>query len=114
MTHICHAHQCSVPVPPAMFMCKKHWYALRKPLRDAVWATYRPGQEVDKRPSMAYLAVQQWAIGELAFRPHDEEAARDAAPYLLTAQALRERVIAEGGPDPLEGLVKKIPVDGEL
>jgi hypothetical protein len=44
-----------------MFMCKQHWFSLPKPLRDAVWATYRPGQEIDKRPSVEYLAAARAA-----------------------------------------------------
>lgn len=49
--HHCHAHGCTRAVPPKLFMCKSHWYALPKPVRDAVWREYRPGQERDKRPS---------------------------------------------------------------
>jgi len=37
---------------------------LPKTLRDKVWASYRPGQEVNLTPSREYLAmaleVQQW------------------------------------------------------
>jgi len=55
--HICHHPDCKVPVPPKMLACQKHWFALPRPLRAAVWAAYRPGQEVDKRPSDEYLAV---------------------------------------------------------
>lgn len=38
-----------------MFMCKVHWRMVPRALRDAIWATYRPGQERDKTPSDAYL-----------------------------------------------------------
>jgi hypothetical protein len=38
-------------------------------LRDKIWATYRPGQEIDATPSAAYLAaaaeVQAWIREEL-------------------------------------------------
>ena len=78
MTHACHAHGCTTPVPPAMFMCRRHWHSLRKPLRDAIWREYRSGQEPTKDPSPRYLAVQRLAIAEVAFKPHDEEAARVA------------------------------------
>jgi len=57
MAHTCHAIGCSVPVPPKMFMCKKHWSMVPKSLRDAIWANYRPGQEIDKRPSAEYVRV---------------------------------------------------------
>jgi hypothetical protein len=66
--HLCHADGCRIPVPPRMFMCRGHWYSLPKPLRDAIWATYRPGQEVRKDPSPEYLAAAQAAIGYLAAR----------------------------------------------
>ena len=64
--HRCHARACKAPVPPKMFMCKQHWYMLPKDTRDAVWANYRPGQEVDKSPSMDYLNVAMGAIAWLA------------------------------------------------
>ena len=108
MTHTCHAAGCDLPVPSAMFMCKRHWYALRKPLRDAIWAEYRRGQEVDKAPSLRYLAVQKQAIGELAFRPNDEAAAAVAAPYLLLAKHYQGECIAAGLGDPLPPLPGKV------
>lgn len=47
-----------------MWGCKTHWFTLPKRLRDRIWATYRSGQEIDKRPSETYLdaakAVQEW------------------------------------------------------
>lgn len=64
--HHCHARGCKTAVPPKMFMCKRHWYMLPKRLRDAVWATYRPGQEVTKDPSDMYMAVSREAIEWLA------------------------------------------------
>lgn len=62
--HHCHWPGCKQQVPPAMWGCKKHWFRLPKPLRDEVWAAYRPGQEANLTPSAAYLKVarkvQQW------------------------------------------------------
>lgn len=62
--HRCHWPNCKVPVPPKLWGCKKHWFTLPKALRDRIWATYRPGQEIDKNPSAEYLeaarAVQDW------------------------------------------------------
>ena len=60
--HACHATGCDVVVPPRLFMCKKHWFALPKPMRDAVWAAYRPGQEVTRDPSREYLEASRAAI----------------------------------------------------
>ena len=38
-------------------MCKRHWFMLPKALRDEIWRTYRPGQEIDKNPSAEYMAA---------------------------------------------------------
>ena len=85
-------------------MCREHWFSLSKPLRDAIWKEYQPGQEQTKRPSIRYLAVQQRAIGELVFKPNDEAAAVLAAPYLLRSHKFRVLAIATGEGDPLEGI----------
>ena len=53
---------CKTPVPPKMFMCRSHWFRLPKPMRDAVWSVYRPGQEIDKDPSPEYINVTTRAI----------------------------------------------------
>lgn len=62
--HTCHWPDCKKKVPPAMWGCYQHWMALPKRLRDKIWASYEPGQEVDLTPSEAYLAVarevQKW------------------------------------------------------
>lgn len=62
--HHCHWPGCEKQVPPAMWGCKEHWFKLPRDLRNKVWATYRPGQEIDQRPSDAYMqvanAVQAW------------------------------------------------------
>lgn len=57
MPHKCHWPGCPKAVPPAMWGCKNHWFALPLALRRRVWGAYRPGQEIDKRPSEAYLEV---------------------------------------------------------
>lgn len=57
--HHCHWPGCEQQVPPAMWGCKAHWYALPKDLRDKVWRAYRPGQEATMTPSRAYLDVAQ-------------------------------------------------------
>jgi hypothetical protein len=47
-----------------MWGCSKHWFMLPRQLRNAVWRTYVPGQEITKTPSNEYLAVakevQSW------------------------------------------------------
>jgi hypothetical protein len=66
MEHKCHWPTCTVEVPPKMWGCKKHWFRLPQRIRTAIWAAYRPGQEVDKNPSEAYLdaamKAHQWAL----------------------------------------------------
>lgn len=62
--HGCHWPGCTQQVPPAMWGCKEHWFRLPKRLRDRIWATYRPGQEVSLTPSAEYIEaaedVQNW------------------------------------------------------
>jgi len=62
--HCCHWPGCEKQVPPAMWGCKTHWFKLPKALRNRIWATYKPGQEVTATPSDEYLAaaydVQKW------------------------------------------------------
>lgn len=62
--HHCHWPGCTEKVPPARWGCRTHWYRLPKPIRDAIWRSYNPGQEISKRPSQAYLdaatAAQDW------------------------------------------------------
>lgn len=47
-------------------MCSYHWGQLPKPYRDKVWKHYRQGQEIDKKPSKAYLLAAQEAIDYMA------------------------------------------------
>lgn len=62
--HHCHWPGCDKQVPPAMWGCKAHWFKLPRGLRNKIWATYQPGQEVDGTPSERYLKVarevQEW------------------------------------------------------
>lgn len=60
--HTCHATGCDLAVPPKMFTCRRHWFRLPKSYRDAIWATYRPGQEVTKDPSPEYLEAARAAV----------------------------------------------------
>ena len=66
--HTCHAMHCDTPVPPRRLMCRKHWYMVPKPLRDAVWAEYTPGQERRKDPTREYLTVARRAINAVAVK----------------------------------------------
>lgn len=57
--HHCHWPDCKREVPPKMWGCITHWRKLPKHLRDKIWATYRPGQEITKTPSRGYVIVAQ-------------------------------------------------------
>lgn len=59
--HTCHWPGCQVAVPPRLWGCRAHWFALPRRLRAAIWRTYRPGQELTKDPSPAYLAAAKEA-----------------------------------------------------
>ena len=54
MKHTCHWPTCTTKVPPRMWGCKRHWFMLPEEIREEIWATYREGQEIDKKPSLAY------------------------------------------------------------
>ena len=108
--HVCHAHGCGKAVPPRMFACRGHWASVRPALQRAVWREYTEGQEVTKRVSLRYLAVQQRAVAELAFRPNDEKAAEQAMPYLLASEKFRRAAIDAGLGDPLQGVVRTPPL----
>jgi hypothetical protein len=60
--HLCHAEGCPVEVAPKMLMCFKHWKMVRPAIQAKIWKEYRPGQEIDKRPTAQYLEVMEEAI----------------------------------------------------
>lgn len=64
--HFCHARGCGREVPPKLLMCPQHWRMVPFRLQKAVYATYRPGQEVTKMPSAAYLLAAREAIEAVA------------------------------------------------
>lgn len=68
MAHTCHATGCTKRVPPEMFACRAHWFALPKHLRDHIWLTYRAGQCDDWRISHAYAKAAREAVRYLAER----------------------------------------------
>lgn len=57
MSHTCHWAGCKREVPPAMWGCRTHWFTLPRGLRNDVWRTYVPGQEIRKDPSEEYIEV---------------------------------------------------------
>ena len=101
--HHCHWPDCENPVPPSMWGCKFHWFKLPARLRSRIWATYRPGQEIGKTPSAAYLAVakevQDWIVAQgiearsdetpQAVQPEGREPGPKDAPKTSVQQAGR-------------------------
>lgn len=61
MIHTCHAPNCTIPVPPELFACKQHWNQIPRMLRAKIWAAYRPGQEITKKPSPAWMEAARQA-----------------------------------------------------
>lgn len=64
--HRCHATACNTIVPPAMFMCKRHWFMLPIEKRTMIWSVYVPGQEERMDPTDDYLRVAMEVIDWLA------------------------------------------------
>jgi hypothetical protein len=64
--HLCHAEGCTLAVPPRLLMCRRHWRMVPSSLQNDVWRQYRPGQETDKRPSLAYQRAAEAAIAAVA------------------------------------------------
>lgn len=61
--HDCAVRPCPVRIPRRMLMCVGHWRQVPKPLQDAVWATYKPGQERDgEQPSHDYRIAMHAAV----------------------------------------------------
>lgn len=79
MPHTCHAAGCQKRVPEAMFMCRAHWFSLPKAMRDAIWATYRPGQEDDKSITPEYSRTAQECVRLIAKREGKSEGEIDIA-----------------------------------
>ena len=65
-THLCPWPGCQIEVPRRMWGCRAHWYRVPKSLRNRIWATYVPGQEVTMTPSREYVlaakAVRDWIV----------------------------------------------------
>jgi len=67
MKHFCHWPKCETEVPPAMWGCKFHWLKLPKEIRNLIWETYIPGQEITKTPSVEYLQAARIAQDWIKF-----------------------------------------------
>ena len=88
--HVCHATGCNTKVPPKMLMCRRHWFMVPKPLRDAVWREYRPGQEIRKDPTDEYMDVQRQAV-EAVERAESAPAGRERVRQAMGAKGRSTR-----------------------
>lgn len=95
MIHRCHAFGCQVPVDPRYFMCPHHWRRVPRPLKIGIWRHYRPGQEIDKRPSPAYLEAAQAAIVAVADAEGTGDACRAHYARLRSAGAQAVGALAD-------------------
>lgn len=88
MSHTCHWPGCKVPVPPKMWGCRSHWFRLPQSLRNAIWRTYVPGQEIAKTPSAEYVAaatlVQAWIAGKMTVKPDGSVTVHEDIPVRIT------------------------------
>lgn len=65
--HTCHAKGCGKQVPPAFFMCGRHWKMVPYKLQQAVWREYNAGQEDGNADvSEMYLKVTDEAVAYVA------------------------------------------------
>ena len=62
MAHTCHATGCEKECKPEFWGCAKHWFMVPKRIRDRIWATYRPGQCDDWKPSREYCMAAKEAV----------------------------------------------------
>lgn len=60
--HTCHVGYCAVKVPPAMLMCRRHWFSVPQALQRAVWAEYRKGLREGTHPTYAWHAAADDAL----------------------------------------------------
>jgi hypothetical protein len=78
-----------------MLMCARHWRMVPRKTQITVWNEYRPGQEMDKKPSLGYLAIQRMAVGEVA----EKEGRHDEAQTCFRAAVRYVQLMKESGQD---------------
>jgi hypothetical protein len=102
-THTCPAPGCAREVSDELLACREHWYALPKPLRDALWRAYND----HGRGSPAHTAAVDACLR--AF----EQLGRGSSPAAPSALSLREQVAALAPAD-LVRLAYHVPPDIEV
>lgn len=78
-------------------MCRRHWNMVPQPLQAALYATYRRGQERDKKPSPAWVAAAARCRANVARQEGREAAAKycDQIAQLADQRTLRVESEAE-------------------
>ncbi len=87
----CAAMTCTAVVRPGMLMCRPHWLALPKRLRDAIWATWR------SRQISHYRDLVEEAVTLIDDLPGPFEAPRKRP----STDAVREVVAIDGAGNPV-------------
>jgi len=64
-------------------MCFKHWRMVPPEIQRLIWKHYRPGQEVDKRPSDVYLIVARRAVQAVAEEERQRRILYDSRQFAL-------------------------------
>jgi hypothetical protein len=63
MTHPCPGPECPAEVDPAMLMCPQHWHQVPKPIRAAVWRTWKRGAGAGTPAHRAAIRLAVSALG---------------------------------------------------
>jgi hypothetical protein len=69
MTHQCPGPLCEAHVDPSMLMCPAHWYQVPKPIRAAVWRTWRRGAGAGTPAHRAAMAAAIRTLPAAAAEP---------------------------------------------
>jgi len=88
MSHYCHITGCTIPTPPEIFACKRHWFMVPKLIRDRIWAAYRNGQCDDWKPSAEYCQAARDAVIAVAKK---EGKTPDTALYDIFENSAKDR-----------------------
>lgn len=60
--HLCHANRCKSICAPSKLMCLRHWKMVPRHLQNAVYDTFKSGQERTKSPSREWVKAARNAI----------------------------------------------------
>ena len=53
-------------------MCLKHWQMVPKLVQALIWKHYRQGQEIDKHPSIEYIATAFVSVSCVALKENKQ------------------------------------------